>query len=136
MGFTGRKADTFKEAYIKRFNEMEQRIQMVQTLRDLQPMLTDAIKNTREDVKPYHFSNEADMLNRIVLGMTAKQYREKHGIQKSELIRPHMTPTETALMSQLQIIDVGLQYSTPDYQQRKRMLEWYAAKQVERTLAE
>lgn len=126
MGYTGEKAMQFKEAYIKRFNEMEQHIRMVQSLRDQHPLLTEAIRKTRSDPKPYDYSNEADMLNRIVLGMTAKQYREKHSIPKNEPIRPHMTNDEAELMEQLQVIDVGLQYSEPDYQKRKQMLEWYA----------
>lgn len=126
MGFTGKKADAFKEAYIKRFNEMEQQILTIQSLRDQHPMLTEAIKATRENPQPWDYSNEADMLNRIVLGMTAKQYREKHGIPKSEPIRPNMRLEEARLMEQLQVIDVGLQYSEPDYQKRKQTLEWYA----------
>ena len=132
MGYTGEKAMRFKEAYIKRFNEMEQHIRMIQSLRDQHPLLTEAIRNTRNDPKPYDYSNEADMLNRIVLGMTAKQYREKHSIPKSEPIRPHMTNGEAKLMEQLQVIDVGLQYSEPDYQKRKRMLEWYAMSQKQK----
>jgi len=129
MGFTGKRADQFKEAYIKRFSEMEQQILTIQALRDQHPLLTEAIKKTRDNAMPYDYSNEADMLNRIVLGMTAKQYREKHCIPKSEPIRPSMTLEEATLMERLQVIDVGLQYSEPDYQKRKQTLEWYAMSQ-------
>ena len=125
MGFTGRRADEFKEAYINRFNEMEEHIRMLQSLRDQNPLLTEAIKATRENPKPYDYSNEADMINRIVLGMSAKQYREKHSIPKSEPIRPHLTAEEATLMEHLQMIDIGLQYSEPEYQKRKQTLEWY-----------
>lgn len=126
MGYTGEKAMQFKERYIRLFNEMEQQILTLQSLRDQHPMLTEAIRNSRENPKPYDYSNEADMLNRIVLGMTAKQYREKYGIPKNEPIRPHFSLDEAALMEQLQIMDVGFQYSEPDYRKRKQMLEWYA----------
>ena len=126
MGFTGRKADEFKEAYINRFNEMEEHIRMLQSLRDQHPLLTEAIRATRDAPKPYDYSNEADMINRIVLGMSAKQYREKHGIPKGEPIRPHMTAEKAALMERLQMMDIGFQYSEPEYQKRKQMLEWYA----------
>ena len=126
MGFTGKKADAFKEQYIKLFNEMEQQILTLQSLRDQHPLLTEAIKATRDDAQPYDYSNEADMMNRIVLGMTAKQYREQHGIPKNDRIRPHMTKDEADLMERLQIMDVGLQYSTPDFQERQRKLEWFA----------
>ena len=126
MGYTGEKAMRFKEQYIKLFNEMEQQILTLQSLRDQHPLLTEAIKATRENPKPYDYSNEADMINRIVLAMTAKQYREVNGIPKNDRIRSHMTKDEADLMQRLQIMDVGLQYSTPDFQERKRKLEWFA----------
>lgn len=126
MGYTGEKAMRFKEQYIRLLNEMEQQILTIQTLRDQNPLLTEAIRNTRQDPKPYDYSNEADMINRIVLGMGAKQYREKHGIPKGEPIRPHISTDEAALMERLQMMDIGFQYSEPEYQKRKQMLEWYA----------
>ncbi len=84
MGYRGKKAAQFKEAYIKRFNEMEKLIFNIVTVRKDYPLLTDAVKMAHENPKPYHFSNEADMLNRIVTGYTAKQFRELHGIPKGE----------------------------------------------------
>ena len=126
MGYTGEKAMRFKEQYITLFNEMEQQILTIQSLRDQHPLLTEAIKATRDDPQPWDYSNEADMMNRIVLGMTAKQFREVNGISKNDLIRPHMTKDEAALMQRIQIMNVGLQYSTPDFQERKRKLEWFA----------
>ena len=43
------------------------------------PQMTDAIKRDREtsgkDIRPHHFSNEFDLVNRIALGMTAKKFR-------------------------------------------------------------
>lgn len=126
MGFTGTKADKFREDIIRHFNEMEAQLKQLQALKDQNPMLTEAIRLNREDPKPYHYSNEFDMLNRIVLGMSAKEFREKHGISKSGSIRPYFTKEEAELMEALMEIDVGLQYSTPDFQQRKHILDWYA----------
>lgn len=123
MGFTGKKADAFKERYIQLFNEMEEQLLTLQNLSDNYPALTEAIKETRETVRSYDYSNEADMLNRIVLGMTAKQYRETHGIPQGEPIRPHMTPLEAELMEYLQTVDVGFQYAVPVYHDRKQTLE-------------
>lgn len=128
MGFTGKKADQFKEAYIRRFNEMEAHILKIQALRDQFPPLTDAIRDIHENPQPYHYSNEADMLNRIVLGMTAKQYREKHHIDKCDPIRPHLSEDEAALLEYLQRVDVGFVYCIHDFQERKQKLEWCAMK--------
>nr|WP_230684178.1 KilA-N domain-containing protein [Enterobacter ludwigii] len=48
--------------------------------------MTDAIKHEREaqgkEIKPYHFSNEADLINRIALGMTAAKFRVYHDIEQ------------------------------------------------------
>ncbi|MBR0251947.1 MAG: Rha family transcriptional regulator [Synergistaceae bacterium] len=128
MGFTGKKANYFKERYIKRFNEMEEQIKCIQSLREQHPQLTEAIKSVHENPQFYHYSNEMDMLNRLVLGMTAKEYREKHNIPKSEPIRSYFTPAQAELMKLLQNFDIGFVIAIPDFQQRKQMLEYQAMK--------
>ena len=128
MGFTGKKAAQFKEAYIKRFNEMEKLIFNVVTVRKDYPMLTEAVKMAHDEPKPYHFSNEADLLNKIITGYTAKKFRELHNIPKGESIRPYLTDNQLELMELLQKVDTGLLIAVPDYEQRKRHLEWYKLK--------
>ena len=68
------------------------------------------------------------MINRLVLGMSAKQVRELYGIEKGKSIRPYLTSGQMYLIDRLQKIDAGLLISTPDYQARKRQLEWYLTK--------
>lgn len=134
MGYTGAKAMRFKELYIKRFNEMEQFIKTLVYARQEFPLLTENIKLLHENPKPYHFSNECDMINRIVIGMTAKQFREKHGIAKGESIRPFLTAKQVDRLEILQKVDVGLLVAVPDYNQRKNQLEWYYSKLCERVV--
>lgn len=134
MGYTGAKAMKFKELYIRRFNEMEQFINTLVTARREFPLLTENIKLLHENPKPYHFSNECDMLNRIVTGMSAKQFREKHGIAKCESIRAFLTAEQIEMLDKLQKADVGLLIAVPDYEQRKRQLEWYYAKLREKAV--
>ena len=126
MGYTGKKAMKFKEMYITRFNEMEEFIRDLVSVRDEFPFLTENIKLLHENPKPYHFSNECDMLNRIVLGMSAKQFRLANDIKKGESIRPYLTDEQVKMLETLQKIDAGLLVAVPDFQQRKRHLEWYA----------
>lgn len=126
MGFTGKKAARFKEFYIKRFNEMERFIGTLVSAREQFPKLTAQIHLLHPEAKPYHYANECDMLNRIVLGMSAKQFREAHGIEKGQSIRPHLRDDQIAMLDLLQTADIGLLLAVPDYQQRKRQLEWYA----------
>lgn len=129
MGFTGQKAMQLKELYIKRFNEMEATIKHLVTLRMEYPLLTENITLLHENPKPHHYSNEANMLNKIVTGMTAKEYKLKHDIPKEESsIRPFLTDEERKQLDILQRIDTGLLLSVPDYHERKQKLEWYYMK--------
>lgn len=132
MGYRGKKAAQFKEAYIKRFNDMEKFIRTLQSVRMDYPMLTENIKLLHDTPKPYHFSNEADMLNRIITGMTAKKFREVHNIQHGESIRPYLTDEQVWLMDILQKADIGLLISEPNFEARKRHLEWYKTKMLDK----
>lgn len=133
MGYTGKKAMKYKELYIRRFNEMEQFIKTLVTARKEFPLLTENIKLLHENPRPYHFSNECDMINRIVIGMSAKQFRQAHGLEKGTSIRPYLTDEQIRMIETLQKVDIGLLVSVPDYQQRKRYLEWYKMKFFEKT---
>lgn len=128
MGFTGKKAAQFKEAYIKQFDAMESLLKTIIAARTEFPLLTANIKLIHDEPRPYHFSNECDMLNRLVLGMTAKQFREKHGIEKGDSIRPYLSAEEIEKLETLQKVDIGLLISVSDFEQRKRHLEWYLMK--------
>lgn len=132
MGYTGQKAMQFKELYIKRFNEMESMIKSLVMARQEFPLLTENIKLLHESPKPYHFSNECDMLNRIVIGMTAKQFRIANGIDKGKSIRPYLSEKQIQMLEILQKVDVGLLVAFPEYEQRKRHLEWYKQKLEEK----
>lgn len=134
MGYRGKKAAQFKEAYIKRFNEMEKFIRTMIEARTQFPLLTDNIKLLHENPRPYHFSNECDMLNRIVIGKTAKQFRQEHGIPKGESIRPYLNAEQINMLDILQKVDIGLLVSVSDYEQRKRYLEWYKLKLEEKQM--
>lgn len=133
MGFTGKKAAKFKEMYIRRFNEMEQYIKTLVSARKEFPLLTENIKLLHENPKPYHFSNECDMINRLVIGMSAKQFRQEHGIEKSGSIRPYLTDEQIRLLDILQKADVGLLIAEPDFEKRKQYLQDYLLKIRQKT---
>lgn len=128
MGFTGKKADLFKEAYIQRFNEMEQYIKSRTMARLESRDLTDAVALLHDPPKRYHYSNEFDMINKIVLGVRAREFRLKHGIQKDESIRDHLTSQEISAIEKLQAFDAHLAKVIPDYSQRQGLLKEYFKK--------
>lgn len=124
MGYHGAKANHFKELYIKRFNEMEQTIKSLENARSDFPKLTEQIKIVFKNPKPYFYSNECNMINKIVLGMTAKQFKQINNIDDSVTsIRPYLTDKQLEMLDRSQMIDLGLLISTPDYSERKRLLE-------------
>lgn len=106
--------------------EDAQRIASRQQARLEAPFLTDAIKHRREiqgkPVAHYHYSNEFDLVNRVALGMSAKEFRVAHGLRADDPLRDHLTKLEIACVQALQranttMIDMGL-----DYDRRKTEL--------------
>ena len=132
MGYTGKKALRFKELYIRRFNEMEELIKSLVKARTEFPLLTENIKLLHEKPKPYHFSNECDIFNRIILGKSAKQFRLENNLEKGTSIRPYLTGVQINLIEKLQNVDIGLLVAFPNYEDRKRHLEWYKQKWEEK----
>ncbi len=130
--FKTKKARQFREAYIRRFNEMEQFIKSLHTAKMEFPAFTSAIMEVHEEPKSYHFSNEINMIYRIVLGMDAKKFRETHGLEKSTVIRPYLTTEQIQIIEDLQRMDIGLLISVQDFQARKQILENQCAKMLQR----
>lgn len=134
MGYRGKKAAKFKEAYIQRFNDMEQFIKSLYTAKTEFPAFTAAVLEAHEEPKHYHFSNEINMIYRIVLGMDAKAFRELHGIEKGAVIRPYLSEMQIGLIESLQRMDIGLLISVSDFQSRKQILENQCAKLMRKRL--
>lgn len=83
------------------------------------PFLADAVKYGRlaagKDLKPYHFSNEFDLINRVVLGCSSKQYRAAHGLASNDPVRDTLTPVEIKAVEHMQrlnasLIDIGMPF--------------------------
>lgn len=114
---------------IDRWDELEQkelnRIKHNSTRQDskleYKPM-TDAIALAHEEIKPYHFSNEADLINRIVLGMTASKFKKHHDVEKGELIRDYMTTEQLNCIVSLQRANTVYIEDGLEFQERKQKL--------------
>ena len=122
MGYRGKKAAAIKEAYIQRFNDMENFIREYILSRDDNPIFTQAIMDSHEVPKSFHYSNEYDMINRIVLGYTAKEYKTNHNIIEATSIRPFLSQNEQKAIRLLQREDVRLLYRGIPFQERKHAL--------------
>jgi len=81
--------------------------------------MTNAVLHAHDPVMPYHFRNEADMINRIVLGMSAKAFKSKY---RTKNIRNFIDAIQLSEINRLQIINTGLIEIGMDYKQRKEHL--------------
>lgn len=122
-------------------NQENQRVIDRQKARMDCPLLTSTLKETRADIgkrtKGFHYSNEFDMINRIVVGMTAKKFREENGICVNDAIRDSLTPLEIKGIKTLQILNTSLIDVGIDFKERKKMLKkkWDRLK-IRQTLGE
>lgn len=88
----------------------------------MQEALRQAREEAGKETKHFHYANEADMLNRIVLGKTSKQYREYHQLLEGKSVRDTLTVSELAAFADLEranktFLDMG--YS---FEERKEKL--------------
>lgn len=124
----------FKKALVKAFFDMIEFVESLNTARIEYPELTNAIMMIHKEPKYYHFSNEADMINRIVLGMNAKKFKEINGLGNVSSIRPYLSAEQIRLIEMLQKADIGLVLTEPDYQIRKQVLEQYYSRLKQKLL--
>jgi hypothetical protein len=116
----------FKKNLVRAFFKMQEFIQSLQTVKLEFPEFTNAIMNAHEEAKHYHFSNEINMINKIVLGLTAREFKEQNGIDKSiDSIRPYLNENQIKNIEALQRFDIGLITMEGNYQKRKEMLTNY-----------
>lgn len=116
----------FKKELVKQFFEMREFIRALVDSRKDYAIVTEQIAQLHENPKPYHFSNEINMINKLATGMSTKKFREVHNIPKGESIRPYMTAEQLKLMDKLQRVDVGLMLVIPEFEKRKLRLLKYA----------
>lgn len=123
FGYGGVKAMRFKEAYINRFNQMEQFIKSLFATKIEFPAFTEAVMLAHDEPKHYHYSNEINMIYRIVLGMDAKKFREQNNIEPGAVIKPFLTLDQIKAVETLQRVDIGLLEIESDYHKRQEILK-------------
>lgn len=122
MGYRGKKAAQFKEAYIKRFNEMEKYITILTDVKEDFPEFTEAVKLSNAVPKPHHYINEINMLYSLVLSGSVRSFKKMHSITSGS-IRDYMTTEQLLQFRKLQKVDIGLLMVVPELMQRKKILQ-------------
>ena len=123
MGFRGKKAAEFKEAYIKQFNEMREWISKREHLSTNQHILNDAIQ-MRFDGERFAYSRENNLVYIVALGATRKKWLADNLYPNDVEIRECLNAKQLQLVELLTIenavfIKLGMNYTD----RKTRLLE-------------
>lgn len=123
MGFRGKKAAAFKEAYIKQFNEMREWISKREHLSTNQHILNDAIQ-MRFDGERFAYSRENNLVYIVALGATRKKWLADNLYPNDVEIRECLNAKQLQLVELLTIenavfIKLGMNYTD----RKNRLLE-------------
>ena len=90
------------------------------------PDMTQALLDHRTEVgkqtKFFHYSNECDLINKIVTGYTAKKLREKFEISENEALRDYLTESQISAIHYLQRTNTTLIEEGYTFEDRKQKL--------------
>lgn len=91
------------------------------------PEMTAALEHDRsqrgKETQWHHYATEFDMINRIVLGVTAKKFRINHGLGEKTLIRDYMPAHQVESIRRLQQYNATMMELGFSYEERKAKLE-------------
>ena len=118
--------DEIRALIINRLNYLEVQLKERTESRLEHPAMTKAIdennKLNGKESKFYHFSNEADMINRIVLGCTASMWRKSQELSKDDNIRDTLTALQITAVNHMQKNNTALIEMGFDFDDRKERL--------------
>ena len=90
------------------------------------PDMTQALLDHRTELgkqtKFFHYSNECDLINKIVTGYTAKKLRDKLWIDENEALRDYLTESQISAIHYLQRTNTVLIEEGYTFEDRKQKL--------------
>lgn len=120
------------EKYLMSFTAMENYVDKFYDCYEEFPEYAEAIKEHYEregKMHDYVFGNESDMINRIVLGMTAEEFKDKNGINEYERhILPYLGKKQLHMVKLLRYLDIAYLEMDLPYKERMRNLERYVVR--------
>lgn len=122
MGFTGKKAMDFKVAYLEAFERMATlifaRVHSKQGYKAMSSAVARYLGGGR-----FAFSEEANRVNRVVLGMSASEFRESRSLNRGKPVRD-VLPVETVeRLDAAQRLNADLIQAGVHPEERTRILE-------------
>ncbi|MBD2816663.1 Rha family transcriptional regulator [Xenorhabdus sp. Flor] len=134
-----RLVDSFIKFREKATKESQIQLERERARVEYRPM-TDAIKNSRKqdgkETEYFHYSNEADLINDVVLGMKSAKFKKTNDIGKSEAIRDYLTEWQIKAITELQRANTVLISMGWSRDQRKEALKGIFDKNYRQPLIE
>lgn len=122
--------DEMRAKLVIRWEELEAKSEQRKFARLECPEMTDALLEKRndegKDTKPFHYTNEMNLVNLVVLGCSAKKWREINEIPKNVPLRDTLTPVQISAIRDLQAMNTNLIKGCIEYADRKDMMLRYA----------
>jgi len=118
MGFNGPEALKYKVQYIEAFEAMIQLIKTRQISKGGFRFMTDSI----QAIGAENYYQEADMINTVVLGMTAKKYKEIHGVNTKGKTRDAVAVEQLNKLDESQKMNGRLIAAGLPFKQRKTII--------------
>lgn len=129
MGYTGKLAMKFKEAYIRQFNVMESMLIGKQIEREkgiaVRQALTKALQQSAENERMHGhaYSNYTNCIYKVLFNMNASQLRERFKVDKKDSLRDYFTVEELQQIQSMENLVSGLIDCGWSYEQVKAFIE-------------
>lgn len=129
MGYNGKLAMKFKEAYIKQFNAMESVLRKKMIARERgrasREFLTDSIQQSEEDerMQGHAYSTYTNCIYKVLFGKSAAQLRMDYGIGRTDNLRDCFSPEDLAAVDSMEHLVSGLVACGWEYGRIKDFIE-------------
>jgi len=132
--------ERLREIEAERAKKERQRIETRNEARlEYQPM-SEALQLERakqgKGTSYFHYSNEANLINKIALGYTAKAFKQEHNISENEPIRDHLTALQINCVLDLQRANTVFLKMGMLYEERKERLHFMLKRNHDEALTE
>ena len=102
--------------------------------------MSKAVKEHRErvgkDIQWFHYAREADAINKIVLGMTAKQFKDANGMEIHEATRDMIPQWKLDFIDKCERLNTDLLEMDMTFSEREAFLTKRYLKEVEKRMIE
>jgi len=140
MSLEGLEAEKLKIDYINLFNAMAELIITRGLAKIGYKQMSSAVKDHRDrlgkDIQWFHYAREADMLNKIVLGMTAKQFKDVNNMEIHEATREMIPEWKLAFIDKLERFNTDLLEMDMSFTEREAFITKRYMKELEKRLVE